>query len=87
MYILMNITKDEANLILNNDISFIRVLGFNSKGREYLNKIKKDIKIYTNIKNSNNLALAIELKISKILDSIYNTNLLKLEQIGPIKGE
>lgn len=87
MYILMDITKNEVNTILNNDIAFIRVLGFNNKGREYLNKIKKNIQIYTNIKNNDNLALAIELKISKILDLIYNTNLLKLEQIGPIKGE
>lgn len=87
IYILMNITKTDTNEILNNDISFIRVLGFNDIGKDYLNKIKKDIKIYTNIKNTDHLALAIELKISKILDSIYDTNLLELEQRGPLRGE
>lgn len=84
IYILMNISKNEVNIILNNKIDFIRVLGFNKKGKDYLNSIKKELKIYTNIKENDNLSLAIELKVSKILDSIYNIGLFEKEQKGPI---
>lgn len=53
-HILCNFTKEEANSF--HDIEYIRVLGFNSNGRSYLNKIKKNINIplitnYTSIKN------------------------------------
>ena len=84
LYILFNITKDEAYRILNSNIDFIRVLGFNNKGKEYLSSIKKETKIYTNIKNNINPILDIELKISKILDTIYNTNIFNQEQQKPI---
>lgn len=84
LYVLFNITKDEANAILNSNIDFIRVLGFNDKGKQYLSSIKKEIKIYTNIKNDLNPILDIELKISKILDMIYNTNIFNQEQNKPI---
>ena len=82
MYILFNIKKDDMNNI--SDIDFIRVLGYSNKGKEYINSIKKDIKIYTNIKENINKDLDIELKVSKILDSIYDLDLLKKEQKGPV---
>ena len=82
MYILFNIKKDMVNNIT--EPNFIRVLGYNSKGKEYLKNIKKDVLIYTNIKEGINPILDIELKVSKILDSIYNIDLLTLEQKGPI---
>ena len=83
-YILFNIKKNDINEIYNNNIDFIRVLGYSDKGKKYLNEIKKDVNIYTNIKEGINKALDIELKISKILDSIYNLDLLKHEQGAPI---
>ena len=84
-YVLLNITKKMANNIYNNDISYVRILGYNDIGKSYINKIKKDINIYTNIKNNINDVLDIEINTSKIIDTIYNTNLLKLEMNGPIK--
>jgi len=81
-YILFNIKKDDINKLSN--IDFIRVLGFNEIGNNYLSKIKNDIKIYTNIKNGINNILDIELKVSKILDSIYNIDLFKNEQKAPV---
>jgi len=42
IYILFSITKDYYN---NLDLEFIRVLGFDNKGKDILNKIKKDIDI------------------------------------------
>ena len=82
IYILLNIKKDTINNLSND--SFIRVLGYSNKGKEYINKIKKDINIYTNIKEGINTILDIELKTSKILDTIFNTNIFKQEQKGPI---
>ena len=64
-----------------------RVLGYNQSGKEYLNKIKKQIKLATNIKDGLNPILDIELKIAKILDLVYGTNNLSLEQQGPILWE
>jgi predicted nucleotidyltransferase len=42
-HILVGFTKEEA--LNNKDIKYVRVLGFNNIGREYLNKIKKKISI------------------------------------------
>ena len=83
-YILFNIKKDDINEIYNNKIDFIRVLGYSNKGKDYLNSIKKDVNIYTNIKEGINDVLDIELKISKILDTIFNIDLLSNEQSKPI---
>ena len=83
VYVLLNIKKSEINDIQKKDIDYIRVLGYSSKGKEYLNKLKKDVNIYTNIKNGIEKSLDIELKTSKVLDLIYNTNLLNNEQCGP----
>lgn len=42
IHILTSFTKEEAKSLT---IDYIRILGFNLKGKEYLNQIKKDIKI------------------------------------------
>ncbi|MBO5542610.1 MAG: nucleotidyltransferase family protein [Acholeplasmatales bacterium] len=85
VYILLNIKKNDINEIYSNDIDFIRVLGYSDNGKNYLSEIKKSLNIYTNIKEGINKALDIELKASKILDAIYNNDLFKLEQKGPVK--
>ena len=85
IYILFDIKKDIINKIYDNDINFIRVLGYNNNGKEYLNKIKKNINIYANIKEGINDILDIEINVSKILDNIYNLCLLKDEQNKPIE--
>lgn len=83
--ILFNLNKDEITNLNDLPLDFVRVLGYSSNGKEYLSTIKKDKKIYTNIKEGINKILDIEIRISKILDVIYNTNLLTLEQKGPKK--
>ena len=64
IHILIGLTKEDAMTNSN----YIRILGFNNKGRKYLNSIKKDIKvpIITNYSNSKGL-LDIELKANTIL--------------------
>lgn len=84
MYVLFNISKDEINDCLAEEINYIRVLGYSANGKLYLSKIKKDVKIHTNIKEGLSKALDIEIKVSKILDIIYDNNLLKNEQKAPI---
>ncbi|MBQ9449416.1 MAG: nucleotidyltransferase family protein [Acholeplasmatales bacterium] len=86
IYVLLNIKKEDINKIQERDINYIRVLGYSDIGKDYLSEIKKDVLIYTNIKNGINDILDIELKTSKILDLIYDLNLLKQEQQGPKRG-
>ncbi len=83
--ILFNIKNDDMNILNHKSINFIRVLGYDKSGQEYLRNIKHDITIYTNIKEGLNDILDYEIKISKVLDTIYNLNNLELEQSSPIK--
>ena len=53
-HILCNFTKEEAKSF--NNIEYIRILGFNTNGRNYLNKVKKNVRIpiitnFSSIKN------------------------------------
>ncbi len=80
IHILTSFTKEEANK--RKEIRYIRVLGFNKKGRTYLNKIKKEIKvpIYTNF----NKELELELKVTKIYSFIVNDESLIKKEIKNI---
>lgn len=79
-YVLFHITKSEMRHI---EYDFLRVLGYSEKGRLYLNGIKKDVPIYTNIKEGIHPILDIELKITKLLDLIYSSSMLYEEQGKP----
>lgn len=71
-HILLNFTKKEANKFKN--IEYIRVLGFNQKGRTYLNKIKKSIDIPIITKFIKNDMLYLELRATYIYALITNDN-------------
>ena len=62
-YILLSITKEDCN---NLDLEYIRILGFNTKGKEYLNKIKKNIDIPI-LTNYDDKYLNKDLTINKII--------------------
>lgn len=75
IHILCSFTKEEAKDLKN---EYIRVLGFNDKGRKYLNKIKKEITIpiisgYKKFKN-----LDIEIRCAYIY-SLLEPNYVKQE--------
>lgn len=76
LHILTSFTKEENNKI---KIDYIRVLGFNNKGRNYLRKIKKDINIITNYKKNISLLLDIEYRITNIYSTVLNNDLIKDE--------
>ncbi len=67
--------------IVSYSVPYIRVLGMNSKGQNYLNSIKADLPVplITKIKKVRHPYLDIELKITEIYDLVYRKNLLKKE--------
>ena len=73
-HILCSYTKEENNK--NNDINYIKVLGFSNKGKNYLNKIKKEtsLPIITNINKNNIKLLELEIRVDNIYNLIMNIN-------------
>ena len=75
LHILLDIKKED-----NNKDIYIRVLGFNSSGRNYLNKIKKKRDIFTSYKPNKSKVLDIEYKSTFIYSIITNNKeLIKYE--------
>ena len=80
--VVLNMTKTDL-VNAQKDSPYIRVLGFNNAGKSLLSELKKDVTIYTNIKEGINNSLDFEMKVSKILSSIYKFDLISNEQEGP----
>ena len=78
LHILTNFTKEEAK---NLNIDYIRLLGFTNVGKEYLSKIKKQIKLplITGYKKNISKILDIELRITKLYSLVTNKDLIKEE--------
>lgn len=78
LHILVGFTKEDASNI---SIDYIRVLGFNRRGQEYLNKIKKELPIPLVIGYKKNISkvLDIELKATKIYALVADMSLIKRE--------
>ena len=79
--LLLNVLLDIKKYPIS-DPSYLRVLGMNTKGQAYLNKIKKDISIplIVKVKEGINKDLDIELKASRIyslIDDIYTLEFQK----------
>ena len=87
LHILCNFTKEKAKKY--DKINYIRILGLNTKGRKYLNTIKKDIElpIISKILREKDEMLEYEIETTKIYD-LYTNNLEKREFQSIIyKGE
>ncbi len=74
-HILCNFTKEEANAFKN--VEYIRPLGFNKRGKNYLNKIKKDVNLpivsrYAALKT--NEMLKLEYRTTKVYNAIMPNN-------------
>lgn len=78
LHILVNLKKDDVKNI---DIDYVRVLGFNTVGRNYLNKIKKEIefRIVTNYKNNISNLFDLEYRVSCIYGLIVDESLIYKE--------
>jgi len=81
VHILCDFTKEEAKRL--KEITYIRVLGFNKIGRNYLNEIKKEItiSIITNYSDLKDEMLELEFRVNSIYASIFKEKnyLSKLE--------
>ena len=74
IHILCDFTKNEAKKHRN--IEYIRILGFNKIGKNYLNKIKKEtnVPIITNFSSIKNEMLSIEFRTT----CVYEENKIKI---------
>ena len=69
IHILIGLLKEDNNI----EISYLKVLGFNSNGQEYLNRIKKNLDISLNL-DHNSKMFEYELKAALIYDLLTNSN-------------
>ena len=76
IHILCGFTKEKANSF--KDIEYIRILGFNNKGKEYLNTIKKDINlpIITTFSKCDSNMIKLEQQTTEIYAMILDNNLI-----------
>ena len=79
LHILCHFTKEEASRL--NDNLYIRVLGFNQKGQNYLNQIKEEMNVplVSKLSSFNNEILEIEKRANKIFGLIINDDINKKE--------
>ena len=86
IHILIGLTKEDKEIIKNNE--YIRILGLNEKGQDYLNKIKKDINLplTSKITNIDSKIKDYEIKAANIYSLLTNENVLEFEYSNrPIK--
>ena len=86
MHILIGLTKKDKNALTKNE--YIRILGLNKLGQEYLNSIKKEVNllIVTKITSVNSIIKDYELKCAYIYTMLTNDNVIDFElQNKPIR--
>ena len=89
IHILCNFTKEKAKQM--KEVTYIRLLGFNQKGKDYLNQVKKEINlpIISKITREKDSMLEYEIETTKIYDIKNTDNLVQKEfdKIIVIGGE
>lgn len=80
VHILCDFTKEEAKLYFND---FVRILGFNNLGKDYLNSIKKDINIplITNFSTNHKQYLTLDSRVSNIYNLLKINKKIEHQQI------
>lgn len=84
LHILVSLTKERAK---QQDIKYIRILGFSKEGRNYLNKIKKELTIplITKVNKNNYQLLELEFVVSKFYQLLSNQNTSQEELEKPVQ--
>ena len=86
IHILLGIKKDDNK----EELSYIRLLGFNNKGKEYINTIKKDMNIplITKYRDIKSIIKNYEDITASIYKQLTNNDVLVFENNNkPIKKE
>ena len=79
IHILLGLTKEDKQKSLHNE--YIRLLGFNERGKKYINSIKKDTKIpiVSNLKNINSIIKDYDVKAYQVYNLLVDEDILKFE--------
>jgi predicted nucleotidyltransferase len=89
--VLLNVLLRIESVYFDHPVYYLRVLGMNTVGKQYLNTLPKDIKksIITTFKNTNHVLVDLEIKATKLFGIITeNPNLFVKEyQIPIVKSE
>lgn len=80
IHILLGVTKEDRLNNVRND--YIRLLGFNIRGKKYINSIKKDttIPIVSSLKNANSIIKKYEVKAYNIYNLLVDEDVLEFEK-------
>lgn len=84
IHILIGLTKKDKEKCLKNE--YIRLLGFNDKGKKYINSIKKDtnIPIVSSLKNINSTIKDYNVKAYEIYNMLVDEDILEFEKNNKI---
>ena len=84
IHILIGLTKKDKEKCLRNE--YIRLLGFNDKGKKYINSIKKDtnIPIVSSLKNINSTIKDYNVKAYEIYNMLVDEDILEFEKSNKI---
>ena len=84
IHILIGLTKNDKEKCLKNE--YIRLLGFNDKGKKYINSIKKDtnIPIVSSLKNINSTIKDYDIKAYEIYNMLVDEDVLEFEKSNKI---
>lgn len=84
IHILIGLTKKDKEKCLKNE--YIRLLGFNDKGKKYINSIKKDTKIpiVSSLKNINSIIKDYDIKAYEIYNMLVDEDVLEFEKSNKI---
>lgn len=66
------------------EMKYVRVLGFNARGQEYLKQIKQNCRIVTQFKNIPAAYKKIEYKTSLLYSTLFRQDYIKQELKGPL---
>lgn len=83
MHLLIGINKQHLPI---KEMPYIRILGMNQHGQSYLSKIKHDVqpKLITNVKKDHSPLLEIDLRTSKVMNMLTDSDIFKEEFTPPI---
>ena len=84
VHILIGLTKEDK--LNNTHNTYIRLLGFNTNGKKYINSIKKDVNIpiLSNLKNIDSIIKDYDIKAYNIYNMLVDEDILEFEKSNKI---